>query len=384
MGVAKTRKAGPDKQKARAGHGPAARRASDSLSGFRAARAVDALTRDFVRWYEEDLGPADDAMACLEVVKSVAAVYFEATGAVEATAFAPGPLAMLLEDLETAGEEEAVELVVEMFHFYVDFLKETGRWSGTDQDYEAVHALLVTSDLSALAPSRIEVPAFQAAEETAALAALPLVRAARALLAWIGSGRPVTPDGRLEEIEAAAAMPEPVTEQAMERGQLLDLIWSTLRTTEQIDIGPDTAVVHEEAPANLGKDHPEELEELRLFVSMFLERGVLEAGPGGPGEVLSAELVLGVFIAAASPEPPLVERFLSAAAHAPEAEQAVVEAATHDAYRRLQAWAALGLLDIDTHFHVPPAVIRCVAEAFEDDVDLDIVWPDAEGEAVSR
>lgn len=379
--MAKKSRGRPDKRKVRAGHSPAAaaRRASESLSGFRAARAVDAHTRDFVRWFEEDLGSADDAMACLEVVRSVAAVYFEATGAVDATAFAPAPLAMLLEDLAAAGEEEAVELVAEMFHLYIDFLKETDRWTGSDQDYEDVHVLLAEPDLSALAPSVIEVPVLEEAGETAALAALPPVQAARALLAWIGTGRPVTQDGRPEDLEAAAAcVREAVPGQSMGQDLLLDLIWSTLKTTEQIDVGPAQVVPHQLASANLGQNAPDELEDLRFFVSDFLHHGVLEAGREDPREALSADLVLSVFIAAASPEPPLVERFLAAAAHAPEAEKALVGEATLRAYRRLEAWAGLGLIDMDTHFRVPPAVIRCIAEAFEDEADLDVVWPDTE------
>ena len=33
---------------------------------------------------------------------------------------------------------------------------------------------------------------------------------------------------------------------------------------------------------------------------------------------------------------------------------------------RLEELAELGLLTIDTHFRVPPAIIRCVADAFDD------------------
>lgn len=40
---------------------------------------------------------------------------------------------------------------------------------------------------------------------------------------------------------------------------------------------------------------------------------------------------------------------------------------TRLAVDRLDELAELGLLTIDTHFRVPPALVRCVANVFDDD-----------------
>jgi hypothetical protein len=42
-------------------------------------------------------------------------------------------------------------------------------------------------------------------------------------------------------------------------------------------------------------------------------------------------------------------------------------ALTRAAIGRLEALAELGLLTIDTHFRVPPALIGCVADTFDND-----------------
>jgi hypothetical protein len=57
---------------------------------------------------------------------------------------------------------------------------------------------------------------------------------------------------------------------------------------------------------------------------------------------------------------------LAAPDHAPDEEKKAAELLTKVAVERLEELAELGLLTIDTHFRVPPALIRCVADAFDD------------------
>ncbi len=63
----------------------------------------------------------------------------------------------------------------------------------------------------------------------------------------------------------------------------------------------------------------------------------------------------------------MLERVLAAADHAPEAEKKMAGLLTSLAVGRLEALAELGLLTIDTHFRVPPALISCVAEVIDKD-----------------
>ncbi|MCY0906020.1 hypothetical protein OS914_14130 [Arthrobacter sp. H14-L1] len=72
-------------------------------------------------------------------------------------------------------------------------------------------------------------------------------------------------------------------------------------------------------------------------------------------------------IAASTPEPPLMERVLAAPDHAPEAEKQAAGLLTRMAVVRLESLAELGLLTIDTHFRVPPAVVANVADVFDNE-----------------
>ncbi len=81
-----------------------------------------------------------------------------------------------------------------------------------------------------------------------------------------------------------------------------------------------------------------------------------------------AGLEVSLLIAASTPEPPSVERVLALADQAPEEEKRSAEIISRLALGRLERLAELGLLTIDTHFRVPPALIGCVLDAFDDDV----------------
>jgi hypothetical protein len=65
-----------------------------------------------------------------------------------------------------------------------------------------------------------------------------------------------------------------------------------------------------------------------------------------------------------------VERVLAAADHAPEAEKRMADLLARVAVAGLEALAELGLLTIDTHFRVPPAIVGCVADVFDHDYVL--------------
>ena len=115
----------------------------------------------------------------------------------------------------------------------------------------------------------------------------------------------------------------------------------------------------------------------------LLRAAVLDYDPEQPWESSLSGMQATILIAAATADPPEKERVLAAPDHAPVAEKAMVALLTEVAVSRLEALAELGLLTIDTHFRVPQALIRCIANVFDDDWVLEGLglgdYPDVDG-----
>jgi hypothetical protein len=393
-----------DPRKSAAGQAPA------SLGLYRVERRLAAVTPDFVDWYAESLGPAEEAMACLDIVKAVAATYSEVTGEPGVTEFEPLALGDMMDEIEAADPDEAL-MVFAVFHLFIDFLHETGKWTGSEEDYVVVHSLLAEQEPELEMPL-VKVPRLPEAEETEFFAALPLIQRARALMEWLGEGKQVTATAvlRLKDIEAAAAcvgvaarggrnrptsdegmlpglsdLPgEPATDkvmmvQSMHDVPVLSPLWQTLVASGAIEIRSTRAVPHRPGTGLLegtGRDH---LEECRVFVSRFLQQAVVGTDEDQPWEVASTFMQAAALTAACTEEPPLLERFLDAESRAPEEEKHLARLVTRISYSRLQKLAELGLVELDSHIRVPQPLIRCVAEALQDDFDLEVEYPEGEG-----
>lgn len=383
---------------------------SVSLSTFRVGRALDALTPAFVQWFDDGSpGAASIALGCLKPVESVLGRYMDSTAAADVTGFEPVPLAIAVTDEVVAGDGTSAGaspsgfaggtsdigdagFVVSAIYTYIDFLSDTGRWSGTAEQLAGVLDFLdAIGEQDDDGAGVIGVPDMPQREALDELSGLPLVRRATALLEWIGDGRPVTGTGalRLRDIEAAAACvgvaarggtkraggplgpasaADPVpTVRSMYEVPLLAQMWAALETAELIKITSTKAVPFEGVDAFLGGGPSERLEELVFFVDSFLRSAVLDYDPEQPWERIVAALQASILIAAASDDPPLLERVLAAPGAAPAEEEAMTRLFTDMAVDRLNRLADLGLLTIDTHFRVPPAVIRCVANVFDDE-----------------
>ena len=283
--------------------------------------------------------------------------------------------------------------VVSAVYTYVDFLSETGRWSGSEEQLAGV-----VDFLDAIAegdhdePGIIDVPEIPDSQALAAISELPLVRLATALLEWIGDGRPVTATGalRLRDIEAAAAclgitvrggakqadttLPENSgsanhvpTVRSMYEVPLLTQMWIALEAAELIQIKSTKVVPFPNSDGFLNGDDAERLDEYSLFTMCFLREAILGYDPGQPWERILAGMQASILIAATTADPPSLEGVLAAARHAPAPEKAAAELLTGMAVQRLEALAKLGLLTIDTHFRVPQALIGCVADVFDDE-----------------
>lgn len=395
MSNSRNRHKAKDTAARKSGHG-AAGPGSSSLSIFRAERGVDALTPAFVQWLDDGSpGAAAAAMRCLGQVKAVMGRYMESTAAAEVTSFDPIPLALAITDvLFATAEEEDTGLVVEAVRAYVDFLSETGRWSGSADQLAGITEFFETVGDSDDEPGIIDVPDIPEEQALEVFSGLPLIQRATALLRWIGDGKPVTGTGalRLRDVETAAACvgvtvrgaakrPDPdsalagpegsadpvPTVRSMYEVPLLAQIWNAMEAAELIDIRSTKVLPIQDSEGFLAGGTSERLEEFSYFTTRFLEQAVLRFDPVQPWERPVAGLQASILIAAATADPPLLERVLAVADYAPEAEKAMADLLTRIAVGRLEALAELGLLTIDTHFRVPPALIGCVADVFDNE-----------------
>ena len=379
---------------------------SVSLSTFRVGRALDALTPAFVQWFDDGTpGAASIALGCLKTVENVLGRYMDSTAAAEVTEFEQVPLAIAIAEEVAASADDSADpsavgmadvenavFVVTAVHAYVGFLSDTGRWSGSAEQLAGVMDFFDDIAEDDDEPGLIDVPYIAEQEAFEALSGLPLIRRATALLQWIGDSRPVTATGalRLRDIEAAAACvgvavrggpkqtpstPQGTAGQAddvptvrsMYEVPLLTQIWNALEAAELIEIKSTKVVPFPDSAGFLTGSDSERLDEFSLFTMCFLEQAVLGFDPEQPWERILAGLQTSILISAATADPPSLERVLASAQHAPATEKAMTELLTSMAVGRLEALAELGLLTIDTHFRVPPALIRCVADVFDDD-----------------
>jgi hypothetical protein len=386
--------------------GPCSRAAApQSLSTFRAERAVDALTPAFVRWFEEaSPDSAAAALECLAQIKAVMGRYMERTAAADVTNLELGSLSVAISDevfavVDTSetltgqmGAFESSNFVVDAVHAFVEFLGETGRWSGTPAQLADVMDFFDTTGEDDGGQGYVEIPEIPEEEALEVFSSLPLVQRATALLQWVGEGKPVTGTGalRLRDIEAAAACvgvtvcggtkrsdsPLPATAgsadevptvRSMYEVPQLALLWSALEATELIELKPTKAVPTADSSVFLTGEPSKRLEELVFLVDQFLVAAVLEWDPEQPWERIVSGLQASILLAAATSDPPEKARVLAAPDNAPESEKAMAGILTRVAVDRLDELAELGLLTIDTHFRVPPALIRCVANVFDDD-----------------
>ena len=214
----------------------------------------------------------------------------------------PGPAGATEGD---AGDFDTMTYVVHSIGAFVEFLVETGRWSGSAEQLAAVMDFLDTTGEDDGGGGFVDVPDIPDEEALAAFSGLPLIRRATALLQWIGEGKPVTATGalRLRDIEAAAACvgvavkggtkgsgsplpgtagpdgPVP-TVRSMYEVPLLAQLWNALEAAELIEITSTKVVPSADSGVFLAGGPSERLAELVFFVDQFLETAVLGIGSG--------------------------------------------------------------------------------------------------------
>ncbi len=372
-----------------------------------ARQAVAKITPDFVNWFQERDGQAEAAGGFLEVVVAMVAGKGGRVGFDKATEFTADGVDMALERIASAVGDQLPRFV-EGFHLFVDFLELTGLWSGTREDFAAVHARVADEETCLLSGPFFRVPELADAEVRQGLAQVRLVRHVQALLDWVGKGKTVTTSGalRLSDLEAAAAcvgvaarshklrpgledstipgleipgLDEVAADVSYVRSMkdipLLELVWFQLLDDDMVLLDGSRAVPGDSAQDLADPDSGSFVQACTLFISGFLDRWLDEAITSGPLGEETGHLLVSVFGNGTTGEPTPLDAILSLE---PDASAEIIEltrAAQDTAQLHLRELAGYGLLDIDTHIVVPAALIACFVAAFEAEYDLDVQYP---------
>lgn len=176
-------------------------RFSDSLEQY---TALEAAFRDWL--VDSDVCPDPDAAAGVgRSIGQEIAVLTDANPGFATTAWRPEDIDYLLDvvlasDL-VVDDTDARHQIVAATVVFLDFLHETGTWSGSEDDFDyCMDAVLdyIESESPDLTAADLAVPEVDPAEELRALTGLPGVKRLTALLDWVGRGRPVTSTGALK------------------------------------------------------------------------------------------------------------------------------------------------------------------------------------------
>lgn len=185
--------------KSRSGH--PARRTSNGASVFEQP-VRNAMLRYVaqLRAFFNERHSAADTEAGIEGMVTLLTVHSRLRTKVSVTELEHDALAIQFGDLRAIGDDVAIACASILKEF-VMFLAETGLWSGTVEEFKAVFELISAQS----GESPVVVPELDEATADEKWLALPLVATARQLLAWVGEGRAVRPNGLLEKSEIVSA-----------------------------------------------------------------------------------------------------------------------------------------------------------------------------------
>ncbi|XAS68509.1 hypothetical protein V3C33_04150 [Micrococcaceae bacterium Sec5.7] len=360
---------------------------------------MDSLTGDFVRWYEGTFGDASDALDCLEVVK----LFITTTHALTDRSWATK---LELAGLEDAAEtiagtliendgEDALDDLYDTLHVYVDYLKESGHWSGTDAEYNDIHDFLTGESISEF--QRIpdfQVPDLSQQDQDQAFAGLPLIQRATCLLEWIGAGKEVTSTGvlRLKDIaEAAAAVGvqavgkraprrpaglafHDAEEEGGHQGALLEVgtmhdvpvlsdVWAALVRSGIITLGSTRATPGPGADLWNGQDIADRLEIRCEFTTALLADAVTDTDSSWSGQEPELDGVLAVILAKGATADPMEVEELTELATSGNTGDIFLAFSALRARSKLAALADFGLVRVDSHYTVTPVVVQSLVPA---------------------
>lgn len=369
-----------------------------------AGQVLDSLTPDFLRWYEAALGDSAGCMECLAEMRALLGVSLELTGTCSATHVPPAAARAVVDDMAQWGEDEVVHGLLEDWHVYLDFLNETGRWSGPAEDFRQTHDLVVASiEGGPMAGPAIEVPELDEEDEATAFSELALIQRTSALLSWLGTGKDVTSTGALrlkdvgpaaeavgvraravrnakrpeqplpgfwsEEPEATEDPTEPLVVRSMHEVPVLNTIWSALRAADLIALGSTRVHPGEAVHRWLHGTPAQRVEAYRQFTTEFLRASVFHESTGPlsfwrPLEEEFATLQVSVLLAGCTGQPVPRERIERTGKSPDDLQDFMTDVLFERVRGRLDQLADMGLVTVDSHYRVPPVVVRCAVAAF--------------------
>ncbi|MBP2413049.1 hypothetical protein JOF48_001848 [Arthrobacter stackebrandtii] len=362
-----------------------ARTSTTSVSGRRAALAVDAVAPAFAAWCNNMPGLPEGAVQdLLDAVRLLASAYFKLVPASDITSFEPLAFGQAMSAVVHAEAEEDTEFIFVAVRTYLLFLEETKAWTGGPEDLAQVFTLFY-DDGEPLFPD-IDQPELSEEEELAGLEATSLAQRMEALLRWIGPGAAVTSTGalKLKDIEAAAAavgvaakgakagakreqlpgfnlknMPEDhvPTVKSMYEVPLLAKMWAALEGAGLIGVGATKVWLNPKARILLEPGNPERRMALGIFITAFLTVAVTGEQDWAPwvGQAAAAQIAL-LYAACQGAGIPAI------ALTDPESLDAVGldEYGARLLRERMDELAELGLVSMGETITVPPAVVPSV------------------------
>lgn len=190
----------PHKKKTAQGH-PARRPGASSVPFETEVRqALQPFKQALYRHFQHE--SATETRAALEGLTTLLTVHAQLRKEVDVTTLDSTALGEQLGHLRSLGEE-VLKASAGLLKQYLVFLGQSAHFGGSVEDFKASFEFL--SRMAGDSP--IVVPFMEDDEANAALEQLPLVFAARELVAWVGAGQPTDPSGVLhgEQLQQAAA-----------------------------------------------------------------------------------------------------------------------------------------------------------------------------------
>lgn len=382
-------------------------------------RLIDSFTPDFVEWYSQETDDPDGAMLCLNMAQTLVDMCSEMTSAATATSLPGWAVEEAVDSAYSATVDEpgAAEAFVDSWHTYIHYLQDSGRWTGSDQEFAVTHSVLSGDwDEQDMPLPEVEVPELSQSEEAIGFSQLELIHRTNRLLEWLGTGKQVTQTGALrrKDIETAAAcvgvrvkagnksspsfefLPglemtddesgddTVPTVRSMHDVPLLSTMWAAMDAAGLISISSASVKPTAQAEQWLHGGAAEQVNQYRDFVTSFLLQTAVADDVFEPLRPAVASVMLMVLTAGTS-EPVERSRLDDLIAEPAEEPDMFGRLPVRLAKKRLDQLSQLGLLTGKDHYKVAPVVAQCVGEiadtvrdfalAAEDDFD-DELWED--------
>lgn len=348
-----------------------------SIPKIRARAALDALTGSFVKWANTHL-KIDNGLA-VDLLRKIATFiepYAELTGEVTVTNFAPKHAQTVLKNtVEPQPDPWSVGYLEKSMSIYLSFLADAGYWTGNQEDYATLQALMGGEKLATA--SIVEIPKVDDAEAVAFFESMPLVQYARNLLNWIGAGKELTATGGLKlkdlvqaadqvgiairTTKSAAAPMLPGLEidssdesvqyaGSMQKVKRLKLIWDSFIENDLLEISGSRATPTAETSKFLNQQvKPQNRELLEGFIGVFMIHNGdwIMDHYGMRGNEIRGRLMQ-ILDLALYPNRP---ETLTSLDPAKEPVESVIKAL-------LEQLGELGVVQIDTHYRAAPALVE--------------------------